>query len=114
MTDVLHKNKNKQLYILVFSIFELKCGRLFWLDRYPGHQGEKSMEIHIDKLFITTSQPTYYLETVAVWTSSCVCINQHLFSNVNCHLVVVQGVPQHWTPENLAMSQALYKHELNT
>ena len=27
---------------------------------------------------------------------------------------LLQGVPQHWTPENLAKSQALYKHELDT
>ena len=27
---------------------------------------------------------------------------------------VLQGVPRHWTPENLAKSQALYKHELDT
>ena len=26
----------------------------------------------------------------------------------------IQGVLQHWTPENLAKSQALYKHELDT
>ena len=28
--------------------------------------------------------------------------------------MLLQGVPQHWTPENLAKSQALYKHELDT
>ena len=27
---------------------------------------------------------------------------------------VLQGVSRHWTPENLAKSQALYKHELDT
>ena len=27
---------------------------------------------------------------------------------------MLQGVPQHWTPENLAKSLALYKHELDT
>ena len=26
----------------------------------------------------------------------------------------IQGVSRHWTPENLAKSQALYKHELDT
>ena len=27
---------------------------------------------------------------------------------------IIQGVPQHWTLENLAKSQALYKYELDT
>ena len=26
----------------------------------------------------------------------------------------LQSVPRHWTPENLAKSQALYRHELAT
>jgi len=50
-----------------------------------------------------------------MWTKMAAWKNQDFDFGVHKnHPSDIQGVPQHWTPENLAKSQALFEHELVT